>query len=201
MSQSSQLFKFTFYALLIQFVIWLISMNVSFAQVVDSNEKYPCDKFYKNNTCLCEKSCMAVYTYNNKTSCKVKDCWKYKDDECLPNGKNFIAPLILNAVPFTSVLGIGYGVIERWDLFGIQLAVTFGPLILLCCVGCCCICCSKNETVNEIEDNSTIWIELYTKIYQCLYSILILTFWILSIVWVSTPQGTLDGNGCYLSGY
>ena len=32
-------------------------------------------------------------------------------------------------------------------------------------------------------------------------AVTIIIFWILSIVWVATPEQTIDGNGCYLSGY
>lgn len=202
MNSSNQLFKLTFYSLMIQLIIWVLFIGNAFANESDDIEKYPCKNIDINNTCLCERKCLTHYNYENKTYCKVKDCWTYKYNECLPNGKNFIAPLVLNAIPFTSVLGIGYGVMERWDLFGMQMGITFGPLVLFCCGICGALCCcKKNDNVNEIDDDSSLWTELFGKIYQCCYSILIITFWILSIVWVATPQETLDGNGCYLSGY
>jgi len=202
MNSSSQMFKLTFYSLIIQLIIWVLSIGSSFANEVNTIEKFPCKNVDNNNICLCGRKCLTHYNYENKTYCKVKDCWKYKDDECLPNGKNFVAPLVLNAIPFTSVLGIGYGVMERWDLFGMQLGITFGPLVLFCCGSCCLLCCcKKNDNLNEIDDNSIIWTELFGKIYQCCYSLLIIIFWILSIVWIATPEQTVDGNGCYLSGY
>lgn len=202
MNSLSQLFKLTFYSVIIQLIIWILSINSSTANVVNNINTYPCKNVDKNNICICEKKCLTHYVYENKTYCKLDSCWKYKDDECLPNGKNYITPLIFSVIPFTSVFGVGYGILERWDLFGMQLAITLGPIVLFCCGGCFAVCCcNKNDSLNEIDDDSTVYTKIFGSIYKCCFSILLLVFWVLSIVWVATPENIKDGNGCYLSGY
>lgn len=180
----------------------LLYINGCFGKVVTTYEKFPCKTVDKNNICVCEKSCLRNYNYENKTYCIVDSCWKYKDDECLPNGKNYVAPLILNAIPVTSVIGIGYGMLERWDLFVMQISILVGPIILFCCFGCIhACCCKKDDILNENDDNSDACCLCCANLYPCCYGILLLIFWILSIIWVATPEMIKDGNGCYLSGY
>ena len=203
MNSSSQLFKITFYTLLIQVIIWILSINSSIATDVVI-KKFPCENTTTTN-CACKLDCLIPYKEENNTYCREKKCWKIYDESCFPNGMNYVAPTVLNAIPFTSVLGVGYGVMERWDLFAMQLGITFGPLILFCCIiGNVLICCDKPNDTYDIENNDNNCedsVPLFAKTYNCCYTILIITFWILSIVWVSSPRQIKDGNGCYLSGF
>ena len=202
MNSSSQLFKITFYTLLIQVIIWILSINSSIATDVVI-KKFPCENTTTTN-CACKLDCLIPYKEENNTYCREKKCWKIYDESCFPNGMNYVAPTVLNAIPFTSVLGVGYGVMERWDLFGIQLAITFGPIVLFCC----CVCGNvlydfrpKDTNVNELEESNYINIEKMSNVYTCCHGVLVITFWIISIVDTATPNKLKDGNGCYLSGF
>ena len=207
MNSSTQLFKITFYTLLIQVIIWILSINNTVATDVVI-KKFPCENT-TTTKCICKSDCLIPYKEDNNTYCREKKCWKFYDESCYPNGMNFVAPTVLNAIPFTSVLGVGYAALQRWDLFGMQLCITFGPLLLFCCIiGNILICCDKPNDSYDIENNNDNnkcdcdeATPVFVKVYNCCYTTILITFWVLSIVWVSSPRQIKDGNGCYLSGF
>ena len=204
MNSSAQLFKITFYTLLIQIIIWILSINTSFASDVVI-KKFPCENTTTTD-CVCKFDCLIPYKEKNNTYCREKKCWKFYDERCYPNGMNFMAPTVLNAIPFTSVLGVGYGALQRWDLVGMQLGITFGPLVLFCCIiGNILVCCNKSNDGDDNESNNNCDCDeatpFFVNIYNCCYTILLIIFWILSIIWVSSPNQIKDGKGCYLSGF
>tara|TARA_B100000674_G_C37945590_1_gene964797 strand:+ start:537 stop:1190 length:654 start_codon:yes stop_codon:yes gene_type:complete len=214
---STQLFKITFYSLIIQLL--LLSLSVyrgesyvfrhtfhnegrNLKDVVDDTLiKMPCYKNF-NNSCLCSDSCLEPI-YENKTNiyCSPKYCWSFKKNKCISKGANYIAPLVLNIIPITSIFGVGYAVIERWDLVAMQLGVIFGPCLLFCGSLCCNLWCKNKQDDGEKEVLNTDCTDICTLCFQCSYSITIIVFWIYSIVWVATPGEIHDGNGCYLSGF
>jgi hypothetical protein len=165
-------------------------------------ENFKCTN--ETTPCLCDKSCLKNKIIGNTTYCIIEKCWNLKDENCVSTGINFIAPLLLNIFPVTQFTGIGYASMERWDLFGIQLAITFGPIVLFCC----CVCGNvlydfrpKDTNVNELEESNYINIEKMSNVYTCCHGVLVITFWIISIVDTATPNKLKDGNGCYLSGF
>ena len=167
-------------------------------------DNMPCSEII-NNTCICNQHCLEPYRVDNNTLpyCKLTKCWKLEDSKCKGTGQNYVTPLVFNIIPLTQPLGIGYASIQRWDLTGIQLAVTFGPFCIFCGGLCGYIMCEmkeKGEDENNLEHdklNTTI----FTQLFQCAHSILLTTFWILSIIDTATPNGIKDGNGCYLTGF
>ena len=214
---STHLFKITFYSLIIQLLLWSLSVyrgegyvfrhtfhneGRNLKDVVgDALNKIPCSN-NSNNICECSHSCLEP-KYENKTTvyCTPKDCWSFEKDKCISKGHNYIAPLVLNIIPLTSVFGLGYAAIERWDLFAMQLGVMFGPCILFCGSLCTCLLC-KNKTDDEEEEVlKTDCTDVCALCYKCSHTIVVLVFWICSIVWVATPGEIHDGAGCHLSGF
>ena len=57
-------------------------------------ENYKCSN--ETTPCLCDKSCLKNKIIGNTTYCVIEKCWDLKDDNCVSNGINFIAPLLLN---------------------------------------------------------------------------------------------------------
>lgn len=206
---SKNLFKSTIAVLLLQCLLWFMIINKSFAFNVSSEnnirirglnlvsvkeEQFDCH--YNNNTiCNCPYSCMTQY--NNESYCVLKKCFKWDTDKkvCRHSGKDHTAPLVLSAIPVTSQLGIGYGIIERWDLLAMQLSITFGPCILLCFMTCCLIGYDINSDKTQISG------ACLTYCISCLWAIAILILYVFAIVWTATPDALLDGTGCPLTGF
>jgi len=214
------LFKSTMLIIAIQSILWLLFVNKSFAfdidhnisqdilknnfrgsmrKLVDTSQKVECTYPDNNNICVCPGPCMEHI--KNSTNCGLKHCFKWNKElkRCEGSGKDHTTPLILSAIPISSQLGIGYGIIGRWDLFGMQLGITFGPCIIICILSC--ILLLKNNE-NETDVDNTI--ELYGCLSYCtgcIWSIAILIFYILAIIWMATPNEILDSTGCPLTGF
>ena len=185
---------------------------------------YKCSNTNTTITCRCDKSCLVHVTNNvndnddndndntgddnnsgkNNTRCVIKKCWNVEKNQCVNTGTHFVTPLILNIIPLTQLIGLGHVVIQRWDLFGLQLGVTFGPLIVFCCYVFGTIAYDfrpKDTNRNELEEGNYLDIDMCSNTYSCCHSILVIVFWVMSIVQTSSPNQILDGNGCYLSGF
>jgi hypothetical protein len=180
--------------------LWNLSI-VSSKNPVIVTDNIPCSEIV-NNTCICTRNCLEPYNTENNTYCKVSACSILEDNICKSTGKNYLSALVFSVIPITQPLGIGYAAIDRWDLVGIQLMVTFGPFLVFCCV----LCGYISYEIKKKEDNTPINKDqlntvLFTQLFQCSHSILLTTFWIMSIIDMSTPNSIKDGNGCYLSGF
>lgn len=216
-NQSKTLFKSVIYILIFQLIWGLLNFTVNGEKNIQNNfknkflrknnyftvrklsQKVDCDRDSFNN-CMCPGNCMTHR--NNNSYCVVKNCYKWNKDDtkskgsCEQIGHEHIAPLVLSAIPFTSVMGIGYAVIKRWDLFGMQLGVLLGPcFILICC--CCCFTLCKKSDDDELGD-TVLCGDILSRCFSCCWGVALLVLWILSIVWVATPGGILDGDGCSL---
>ena len=210
------LFKSTMLIIAIQSILWLLFVNKSFAfdhnisqdilknnfrgsirKLVDTSQKVDCTYPDNNNICVCPGTCME--NEKNTTYCKVEHCFKWDLDEktCKKTGKDHTAPLVLSAIPFTSVLGIGYGVLERWDLFGMQMGILFGPCLILCL--CTCVFLTKKDDPDSQTSEGIM--DCGMNCITCIWSIIILIMYVFSIIWTATPNAILDGSGCPLSGF
>jgi hypothetical protein len=223
-TQQTRLFKTVFYVLILQLIWGLINCkvngekitNVNIQNFVENkllrgknnysfvsrklNQKVDCLKRDSFNKCICAGSCMTHK--GNNSYCEVEKCYSWTPDNtenkgtCTQLGHKSVAPIVLSIVPVTSMLGIGYGIIERWDLFGMQLGILLGP----CCLMCCLSICIARQTADPDDNNDateagTI---IFGKCVGCCWGVALLIFWILSMVWMSTPGEILDGDGCSL---
>ena len=163
-----------------------------------ATEKVDCSRDTSNN-CVCPGSCMTHS--NNNSYCVVKNCFTWVKDNtenkgiCKATGHDHLAPIILSSIPFTSVLGINYAIIERWDLFGMQLGVLLGPCCLLCCL---CVLVLRENDKNEDALSGPGCYELFTRCFSCCWAVALIMLWIMSIVWTATPGNITDGDGCPL---
>ena len=222
-AQQTRLFKTVFYVLILQLIWGLINFKVNGEKL--NKDKVNEIKIYKNllrgnhsfytrklsqkvdclrdsfNNCMCPGSCMTHK--GNNSYCLVKNCYTWKSDdsknqgECEQQGYNHVAPMVLSAIPFTSIIGIGYAVIERWDLFGMQLGILLGPCCLICCMNFTAFY-QENKHDGDVLNETASYIQLCSKCFSCCWSVALLVMWILSIVWVATPGEILDGDGCPL---
>ncbi len=161
--------------------------------------------------------------------CLLKKCWKLnkkKDDinnEYIKTNHHYVLSLIFQIIPIVGNIGIGYGIIGRWDLFGLYFGVTMGG----CCLFCCCLCASlhklsKNEEQEQtpskikIIPTSTIKSKPTSKskkndgegsfccsyLFAFIWGISLFVMWIIGMVQFADPNsGLVDPKGCPLSGY
>ena len=185
-------------------LLFILKTDARIRNVV--TDQYNCERIV-NQTCICSKKCLSpvVVSDTNTSYCGVAKCWYIKDDVCIKSGINFVAPLILSLFPITQLFGINYAVIQRWDLTALQLSVTFVPIILFCCWVFGNIKYKLNKYENENENNliehTDYNIKNTSSCYSCCHSIMIIVFWVLSVVNTATPNKIKDGNGCYLTGW
>ena len=145
--------------------------------VVFNPEPIPCNAGTSGPDCTCPGKCL---TYQNVTGgCHPNNCWKWDDvnDKCEIAGKDFVGPMVLQAIPFTGVFGSGWGNMGRWDIFNIYMAVVFGPFGVLL-IGCCCMmfgCTAQNEDRADC-------CKCIGSCFGCLWSIAIVVLWIWGIV-------------------
>ena len=86
--------------------------------------KYNCTGFPKK--CDCPYPCLEQF--EKQDYCIAKKCYKVDENlgQCKKSGTDHVAPLVLQAIPFTGVFGSGFANMGRWDLFGIYMGVLFG---------------------------------------------------------------------------
>ena len=151
--------------------------------------------------CLCPYPCLEQV--KNENYCIAKKCYKFDENlgQCKKSGIDHVAPLVLQAIPFTGVFGSGFGNMGRWDLFGMYMAVFFGGCCFVLMSTCCCLACCKNDNdkdeYDSMNDKET-FIKCAGNCGVCIWGIVILVFYILGIVWTATEGGVLDANGCPL---
>lgn len=217
-TQQTRLFKTVFYVLILQLIWGLINFKVNGEKIneikINKNllrinhsfkvrklsQKVDClrDSF---NNCVCPGSCMTHR--NNNSYCLVKNCYTWKSDDsenkgtCEQTGYNHVTPIVLSAIPFTSMIGIGYAIIERWDLFGMQLGILLGPCCLICCMNFAAFY-HENKDDGDVLNEKASLIQVCSKCFSCCWVFALLIMWILSIIWVATPGEILDGDGCPL---
>jgi len=156
-----------------------------------SSETVPCSSITAG-VCECPGTCMVAD--KNATVCDLKKCygWDTNLGKCYEVGPKFVPAIVLQAIPFTGAFGSGFGNMQRWDIFGIYMAIVFGPVALLL-VGCCFAmfgCCSQNED----------GVDLCKCLYSCLgcvWGIGIVAMWIWGIVTIAN-KSVLGPNGCPL---
>ncbi len=154
----------------------------SLQEIVKVSEYYECVK--ENSECKsCPGSCMELV--NNNTECMLKNCYSWNPDlgKCEESGPAFVPAIVLQSIPVTGVFGSGFGNMGRWDIFGVYMAIVFGPLtivILACCLvmfgfaaqnedraDCCKCCCSC---------------------FGCLWAVAIIVAWIWGIVVIANKS-------------
>jgi hypothetical protein len=164
--------------------------------VVDST-KFNCTGL--PNKCKCPYPCLEQV--KNENYCIAKKCYTFDNNlgQCKKSGHDHVAPLVLQAIPFTAVFGSGFGNIGRWDLFGMYMGILFGGCCFLIMSAMCCLCCcNKNDDEMEIANDKESYMKCATSCGGCIWAIVILIFYILGIVWTATEGGVLDANGCPL---
>ena len=164
--------------------------------VVDST-KFNCTGL--PNKCKCPYPCLEQV--KNENYCIAKKCYTFDNNlgQCKKSGHDHVAPLVLQAIPFTAVFGSGFGNIGRWDLFGMYMGILFGGCCFLIMSAMCCLCCcNKNDDDLEAANDKESYMKCATSCGGCIWAIVILVFYILGIVWTATEGGVLDANGCPL---
>tara|TARA_A100001015_G_C14960729_1_gene700761 strand:- start:760 stop:1371 length:612 start_codon:yes stop_codon:yes gene_type:complete len=158
--------------------------------LVSSIKKYYCIGGIKN--CSCPYDC--VEQVKDTNYCVDKKCYTYDNNLgiCKNVAHNHVTPLVLQAVPFTGVFGSGFGNIGRWDLFGVYISILFGGCCFICILSCIIVGCQNDE--DELNPRKP----FYAWCFSCIWVIILLTMYILGIVWTATPNLILDGNGCPL---
>ena len=91
--------------------------------------------------CECPYPCLEQV--KNENYCIAKKCYTFDTNlgQCKKSGTDHVAPLVLQAIPFTGVFGSGFGNMGRWDLFGMYMGVLFGGCCFLLMSVVCCLCC------------------------------------------------------------
>ena len=81
----------------------------------------PCNAGTSGPDCTCPGKCLTYY--NSTGGCHPNNCWKWDDvnDKCEVAGKDFVGPMVLQAIPFTGGFGSGWGNMGRWDIFNIYI--------------------------------------------------------------------------------
>lgn len=164
--------------------------------VVDST-KFNCTGL--PNKCKCPYPCLEQV--KNENYCIAKKCYTFDNNlgQCKKSGHDHVAPLVLQAIPFTAVFGSGFGNIGRWDLFGMYMGILFGGCCFLIMSAMCCLCCcNKNDDDLEAANDKESYMKCATSCGGCIWGIVVLVFYILGIVWTATEGGVLDANGCPL---
>lgn len=162
--------------------------------------------------------------------CLLKKCWKLNEkkdnrfvrNEYIKTNHHYVLPLIFQIVPIVANFGIGYGIIGRWDLFGLYFGVIMGG----CCLLCCCFCSvlykqsrneeqeqntskskivpagtSKSKPVSKSKKNNDEDL-CCTGLFVVIWGISLVVMWIIGLVQFADPNsGLVDQKGCPLSGY
>jgi len=164
--------------------------------VVDST-KFNCTGL--PNKCDCPYPCLEQV--KNENYCIAKKCYTFDNNlgQCKKAGHDHVAPLVLQAIPFTAVFGSGFGNIGRWDLFGMYMGILFGGCCSIIMMGFCCLCCcNKKDDEMEIANDKEAYMKCAANCGGCIWGIVVLVFYILGIVWTATEGGVLDADGCPL---
>lgn len=153
-----------------------------------------CVKF-ENNTCTCPGGCMSYNDDPTDPKCVLNKCWEWDTDktDCVETGPNFTPAIVLQAIPFTGVFGAGFGNMGRWDLFGIAMAICFGPLVVLLLWTCCLIFLSSKNSKND-ENGCA---KCFGNCFGCIWSVAILSWWVFGIVVIADKQINAP-DGCPL---
>ena len=169
--------------------------------VVSNPKPIPCEPGTNDSKCVCPGKCLTYY--NSTGGCHPNNCWKWDDvnDQCEVAGKDFIGPMVLQAIPFTGAFGSGWGNMHRWDIFNIYMAVVFGPIAIVI-LACCCMMggsCAQNEDRVDC-------CKCASSCFGCLWAIAIMVLWIWGIVAIANkplaPWTDWEGNAiqCALVG-
>jgi hypothetical protein len=165
-------------------VYFILAVLFFFLQVqVESNTNITCSN---DDACPTNSHCI-------RTRCECES--KYanfhceEDDPCCYKKKSFLAPLILQAIPLTGPLGIGFFIIDRisigvWMLF----LITGGFCVLPCCMSCLFKKCDLD------------CLSLCVYVVVALMGLVNVALWIWSIV-VFANCSIKDGNGVDLYCY
>lgn len=168
-----------------------------------------CVKF-ENNTCECPGGCMSYNKDPINPMCVLNKCWGWDTDktECVETGPSFIPAIALQAIPFTGIFGSGFGNMGRWDLFGISVAICFGPLLILSILACCLIFLSSQNNKNDNTEVPLIHegqvgerggdvIKCFGHCAGCLWVIAIMGWYINGIIVIANKHVKAP-NGCPL---
>ena len=150
-------------------------------------EYIPCVS--KDFECVCPGTCLI----NSTKGCYPKDCWKYDNTNgCAKSGKKWLPAMILQAIPVTGVFGSGFGNLGKWDIFGVYMAVVFGPFCLFCCI----ICYTLSKEVDE-DDEKTDCTGCLVSILTCVWSTAMTVMWIWGIVVIANNEMKVPWTNFY----
>ena len=184
------------------FMLGTAQSNFGLRRELVTVDPIPCNAGTSGADCTCPGKCLTYY--NSTGGCHPNDCWKWDDvnDHCEVAGKDFVAPLVLQAIPFTGGFGSGWGNIGRWDIFGVYMTVVFGPLADCYALACCCVMggfCAQNEDRLECY-------HCLSSCFGCLWAVAIVALWIWGIIAIANkplaPWTDWEGNAieCALVG-
>ena len=140
-----------------------------------------------SNPCQCPAAC---FTSDNTTrTCTLKKCYSYDENlgQCKASGKDATTALLLQI--FLGYLGVGFGYLENWFLFGIFWGVIGGFIFLLCAAGCCCC---RNPEDREATVRSL------ASCFSCLITVFVIVMYIYGIVIIAQKETGITGDGCPL---
>ena len=153
--------------------------NITSPPVLTFVPGIPCASVYP--TCVCPGKCL--YPIHNQT-CQPLDCWKWDTvkELCVEDGPSFTPAVVLQAIPFTGIVGAGFGNMGRWDLFGIAMGSIVGGIALVCCTAL---------VLAMIHDEVSEGSQLVITCFGCILVVWICTYWIWGLVGIANK--TLDG--------
>ena len=185
--------KTTLSIVLFSILLSTVYSNSFRTRVLESSpSKFNCTGLPKK--CDCPYPCLEQF--EKQDYCVAKKCYKVDENlgQCKKSGTDHVAPLVLQAIPFTGVFGSGFANMGRWDLFGIYMAVFFGGCCgIIICASLFLLCCPTGEGA-EKETGIT----CFGYCGSCLWAIAILSLYVIGIVMTATPGGVLDTDGCPL---
>ena len=78
------------------------------------------------------------------------------------------------------------------------MGIFFGGccFIIIASVSCLC-CCNKSDELAPLNEKES-FMKCATSCGMCVWAIIVVTFWIIGIVQISTEGQVLDSNGCPL---
>lgn len=150
---------------------------------------------FVNSVCKCPYSCYEQY--KNENYCVAKKCYVYDENlaKCRQDGLSSTGPIVLQAIPFTGVFGSGFGNMGRWDMFGMYMGIFIGGFFGVLCLSTTILCLNTQDDDDDTKGSMATCI---ASCGGCCWTILVLVYYILGIIWISTPGKILDGNGCSL---
>lgn len=141
-----------------------------------------------SNPCQCKAPCFIAD--NTTQTCTVKDCYSWDENlaECKATGKQSIIALLLQI--FLGYLGVGFGYLENWYLFGIYWGVIGGTILLACFSICFCCGITAEDRASNTKG--------FNVCMGFLLGVFIIVMYIYGIVIIAENQANITSDGCPL---